>query len=159
MPRNHFADYATFIHRLAGHLSKKSGHEVKYALINSDPQLATKPFDERARLCYLWDTKMVQDADVMVAECSFPSIGLGIELQVAAEKEIPVILAFKDFHDNHAEPVKYINPDKTQHDLQIGQGIVSLMALGVPTIFKVHRYVADDDGIIVISESIKLLEH
>lgn len=158
VPRSHFAEYAAFLHRLADHLKRCDGHEVKYALVNSDPQLATKPFDERARLCYLWDSRMVHDAEVVIGECSYPAIGLGIELQMAAEKEIPVILVFRDFHDNRAEPVHYTNPDNTEHDLQIGDGFISVMALGLPTVFRVHRYTTEDEAISQIGQSVKLLQ-
>ena len=158
VPRNHFAEYASFLHGLAGSVANNGGHEVKYALVNSDPPLATKPFDERARLCYLWDARMVQEADVVVAECSFPSIGLGIELQLAAENETPVIIILRDFHDNRAAPVHYVNPDHTEHELQIGDGFVSLMALGLPTVVKVHRYSQEEEAIRQVSESLKLLE-
>lgn len=131
---------------------------MKYALVNSDPQLASKPFDERAKLCYLWDSKMVQEAEVVVAECSFPAIGLGIELQNAADNETPIILAFRDYDDNRAAPVLYTNPDNTEHELQIGDGFVSLMALGLPTVVKVHQYGTYEDGIAMISNSVKILQ-
>ena len=86
-----------FIHRLAKELSEKNeSHDVKYALLNSDPQLATRPFNERARLCYLWDREMVEEADAVVAEASFPGIGLGIELQLAEAKNIPTIICSSD---------------------------------------------------------------
>ena len=84
VPRPLFANYAKFIHSLANSLREEpKGHEVKYALVDSDPQLATKPFDERARLCYVWDREMVEQAEVVIAEASFPSTGLGIEMQLA----------------------------------------------------------------------------
>ena len=63
-----------------------------YALVNSDPQLASKPFEERARLCYLWDRNMVEQAELIIAEASFPSTGLGIEMQIAESKGTPIIL-------------------------------------------------------------------
>ena len=157
VPRNHFAGYANFLHSLADSLARDRDKDVKYALINSDPQLATKPFHERARLCYAWDARMVQEADVVVAECSFPSIGLGIELQIAAENKTPIVILFRDFHDNRAVPVHYFNPDDSEHELQIGDGFVSLMALGLPTVFKVHRYSEDWEAVRQVSDSLKLL--
>lgn len=156
VPRSQFAAYASFVHQVAERLSG-DGHVVKYALMNSDPQLASKPFEDRARLCYLWDSRMVQEAEVVVAECSFPSIGLGIELQIAAERETPIVIAFRDFIDNRAQPVRYHNPDQTEHELQIGDGFVSLMALGLPTVFKVHRYATNEDGVEQITQSLRLL--
>ena len=158
VPRFHFDQYTALIHRLAGELAVNGRHEVKYALVNSDPQLATKPVAERARLCYLWDARMVQDADVVIAECSFPSIGLGIELQIAVQNETPVIVAFRDFSDNRASPVSYKNPDETEHELQIGDGFISLMALGLPTIFGIHRYSDEDSAVKQICDSVALLQ-
>lgn len=83
-----FDEHIAFIHELAGKL-KSAGHEVMYALVNSDPQLASKPADERARLCYLWDRNMIEHAELLIAEASFPSTGLGIEMQIAEGKGTP----------------------------------------------------------------------
>jgi hypothetical protein len=84
VPRNLFREHTSFIHQLASELRRTDdAHEVRYALVNSDPQLAAKPFGERARLCYLWDRDMVEQADLVIAELSFPSTGVGIEMQIA----------------------------------------------------------------------------
>lgn len=148
VPRNLFREYVEFLHSLASALKEgRSAHQVKYALVNSDPQLAAKPSGERARLCYLWDREMVEEADLVIAEASFPSTGLGIEMQVAGAKSIPIILCFRDFGLNKSDPVNYENPDHKHHDLQIGEGYVSLMALGVPSVFRVVRYRNPVDGI------------
>src|SRR5688572_9109516 len=85
VPREIFSEHAEFIHDLASRLTA-SGHKVTYALRDSDPQLGEKPFNERARLCYLWDRGMVEEAELMIAETSFPSTGLGIEMQIAEAK-------------------------------------------------------------------------
>lgn len=158
VPRSHFEEYVQSIHHLADVLSQENANEVNYALVNSDPQLATKPFEDRARLCYLWDARMVQESEVVIAECSFPSIGLGVELQLAVEREIPIIIIFRDFKDNKATPTQYSNPDQSIHELQIGDGFVSLMALGLPTIFKVHSYQSDVDAASQVVSSLKLLQ-
>ena len=137
--RDLFADYTLFIHELAASLTA-AGHEVKYALVNSDPQLAFKPFGERARLCYLWDREMVEEAELVIAETSFPSTGQGIELQIAENRDIPILICFRDVDQNRADAVSYLNPDGQQYELQIGDGFVSLMALGLPSVFRVIRY-------------------
>jgi hypothetical protein len=90
-----FDDHISFIHGLASEL-KAVGHQVRYALVNSDPQLAEKPFKEGARLCYLWDRNMVEEADLLIAEASFPSTGLGIEMQLAEAKGTPIVLCFRE---------------------------------------------------------------
>ena len=116
------------------------GHIVKYALKNSDPQLSEVEQHQKPKLCYFWDRKMVEEAQCIVAETSFPSIGLGIELQIAANKMIPIILLHKDYSVNVAKMVEYTNPDGTTHQLQIGEGKISLMALGLPNIYSTYYY-------------------
>ncbi len=155
VPRDFFDTYTNFIHTLA-HYFKKREHIVKYALVDSDPQLAKKPFEERAPLCYYWDRNMVEEADVIIAEASYPSTGLGIELQIAANNEIPIILCFQDDKQLQAHPIEYENPDHKKYTLQVGEGYVSLMALGLPNIYKVIKY-HPHNGIDKISESIELL--
>jgi hypothetical protein len=156
VPRESFEEHVGFIHELASTLQKE-GHEVKYALVNSDPQLASKPFTDKASLCYLWDRNMVEEAALVIAEASFPSTGLGIEMQIAEAKGTPIIVAFRDFGTNKVTEVSYENPDHTHHNLQIGEGFITLMALGVPTVFKVIRYKDREDGQKLILETIKLL--
>jgi hypothetical protein len=151
-----FDEHIAFIHAVAGML-KGVGHEVMYALVNSDPQLATKPFEDRARLCYLWDRNMVERANLVIAEASFPSTGLGIEMQIAESNATPIILCFRDFGVNKVETVTYENPDHCKHHLQVGEGFVTLMALGVPTVFKVVRYSDSHQGLEKIAAALDLL--
>jgi hypothetical protein len=140
VPRAAFQQYAAFIHKIADALRSAGIEQVTYALVSSDPQLAEKPFDERARLCYLWDRELVERADVIIAEATFPSIGMGIELQVAESLGKPIILVFQRNSEYKAPPADYRNPDATEHTLQIGEGYVSLMALGLPNIFHAAGY-------------------
>ena len=49
------------------------------------------------------------------------------------------------------------NPDHSQHNLQVGDGFVTLMALGVPTIFKVIRYTDEQDGLAKVASALDLL--
>lgn len=147
VPRPDFESYVQFIHCLASHVSLQLSAEVKYALRDSDPQLSTKPFSERARLCYLWDRQMVEWADVVIAEASYPSIGLGIELQIAEAEDKPIVLAFRRDEALKASPVSYRNPDDIEHDLQLGEGYISLMALGLPSVFEVVGYTSDQDAL------------
>jgi len=161
VPRELFESYASYLHRLAASLRDFSDVSVvRYALIDSDPQLSTKPAAERAKLCYDWDRRMVEEADLVVADASFPSTGLGIELQIAQNAGIPIIMLVGDHGVNRARPVDYENPDHSVHQLQVGDGIVSLMALGLPNIRKVVFYSAFDAGIAGALEAVGLyLQH
>lgn len=156
VPRDRFDSYVQFIHELAHRLSL-GGSFVRYALRDSDPQLATKPFEDRARLCYSWDHEMVETSDVLVAEASYPSTGLGIELQIATSKGIPIVVCFEKTATNRVSAAEYLNPDHSRHVLQVGEGYVSLMALGVPTIFKVIGYKNAEDAFGAVVNSVALL--
>lgn len=157
VPRQIFPDYVQFLHKLARTLRSLPGDpEVKYALVDSDPQLAHKPAENRAALCYDWDRRMVEGADLVVAEVSFPSTGLGIELQIAESAGKPIIMLIGDHGFNRIHSAHYKNPDRSEHDLQVGDGIVSLMAMGLPGIRKIVRYSDFEDGIVGAVEAAKL---
>jgi hypothetical protein len=159
VPREFFCEYSDFLHNLASSLKQENaGHIVKYALVNSDPQLAEHPPSERAKLCYEWDRNIVQEVDLVIGEASFPSIGLGIELQIAISKATPIILCYRNYRNNKAEPVCYENPDKSIHQLQIGKGFISLMALGLPTVQAVIEYYKYEDGIAKVIKSVNSIE-
>ena len=157
VPRDIFADYVGYIHQLAMALRQIAGvSSVRYALVDSDPQLASKPAGEQAGLCYDWDRRMVEEADLVIADASFPSTGLGIELQVAEAAGIPVIMLIGNLGINRVKEVQYRNPDSSEHELQIGRGVVSLMALGLPAIRKKVQYRAFDEAISGATDAARL---
>lgn len=156
VPRSDFPAYVNLLESLAAHLNDMYGTEVKYALRDSDPQLAQKPFADRARLCYTWDREMVEWADLVVAEASYPSTGLGIELQIACARNTPIIVAFKLDERHRAPPVEYRTPDHDLHSLQLGEGYVSLMALGLPTIARVLSYTSDADALSKVGAAVEV---
>ncbi len=156
VPRHEFDEYARLIHAIA-RSCEENGAEVRYALRDSDPQLAVKPTSERARLCYLWDREMVEWADAVVADATYPSIGVGIELQIAEQRGMPIVLCYRRSAVNQAAVVEYENPDRSQHSLQIGEGYVSLMALGVPTIFRVVGYTSSEDALRSVVDAVATL--
>jgi len=158
VPRQEFHRYVSFIHGLADHLSRECGVNVKYALRDSDPQLAEKPFAERARLCYLWDREMVEWADVVVADATYPSTGLGIELQIAENRDIPIILCFEGLSAHKALPITYETPDHIEHSLQLGDGYVSLMALGLPSVYKVIPYTDSSNAYRALVELLRVIQ-
>lgn len=100
---------------------------------------------------------MVEWADVIVAEASYPSTGLGIELQLACSQETPIVMAFKLDGRHKALPIQYKTPDEEIHNLQLGDGYVSLMALGLPSLFKVLPYATASEAYLEIGKSIETL--
>ncbi|OBY28546.1 hypothetical protein [Leisingera sp. JC1] len=160
VPKPVFNEYVDVIHGIASATrASVDGLTVKYALVDSDPQLEKRKQDDKARLCYLWDRKMVEEADIVIAEASFPSTGLGIELQIAESNDTPIILLFKDYGCNRAAERHYQNPeDSIDHILQIGEGFVTLMALGMPSIFRVIRYEDLEDCARQLANALSVLE-
>jgi len=78
-------------------------------------------------------------------------------MQIAENRGTPIIVCFRDFGTNKVESVSYENPDHSRHSLQVGEGFVTLMAMGVPTIFKVIRYSDRLDGLAKIMSALDLL--
>lgn len=156
VPRDLFVEYTSFIYSLARTL--EATHDVQYALRDSDPQLAMKELGERARLCYLWDRQMVENAESMIADVSFPSTGLGIELQIAESRNTPLVLCYRDWGSNRAKTITYETPDQTRHQLQIGTGFASLMVMGISNVFKTIQYSNASEGIQQVVASISLLD-
>ncbi len=157
VPRGIFSEYVSYLHELAAQFRKIDAiKSVQYALINSDPQLSLKPEGDRPALCYDWDRRMVESADLIVAEASFPSTGLGIELQIAETAGLPVIMLIGDLGINRVHGAHYENPDHSEHDLQIGKGIVSLMALGLPAIRKIVHYRTFSEAVVGATEAVQL---
>jgi nucleoside 2-deoxyribosyltransferase len=157
LPRAVFHEYVAFIHKMAEALRSAGTERVTYALIDSDPQLAKKPSNERARLCYRWDRELVEQADIIIAEATFPSIGMGIELQLAESLSKPIILTFQRDDEYKAPETDYRNPDSSEHTLQIGDGYVSLMALGLPNILQAIGYTNRSQAIEDIVSAVELL--
>jgi len=153
VPRDEFQTYTRFVQELASSLEQRNV-VVHYALRDSDPQLAEKPFEERARYCYRWDREMVERADLVIADATYPSTGLGIELEIAAAHEIPIIICFERTRKHQALTIEYENPDHTHHYLQIGEGFVSLMALGIPSVCRVIPYGSFQEGIAAVVRAV-----
>ena len=57
---------------------------------------------------------------------------------------------------NRIESPHYTNPDRSEHDLQVGEGIVSLMALGLPAIRKTVPYSTFTDGLSRATKAVEL---
>lgn len=157
VPRELFDSYVTFIHALANELRRAGCEKVSYALIDSDPQLAQKPAEEKGRLCYVWDRELVRGADVLFAEVTYPSLGTGIELQIAADMGIPIVLCYERTAHHKAPPAEYQNPDHSRHALQIGEGYVSLMVLGLPTLFRAIGYDSPESAFSQVGEVVRVM--
>lgn len=134
VPVEIFKEYSEHIKNLARILSEDFSFKVLYALEHSDPKLATYRKTERPDLCYKWDRSMVENSDLIIAEASFPSTGMGIELQIANEVNIPILLIYSDYWRHRESEKFYSATDGELHELQIGNGIISIMLQGLPMV-------------------------
>jgi hypothetical protein len=152
VPRDTFSTYVATVHAVASGLAAMDTvRRVRYALVDSDPALAGEVTADRPKLCYQWNRRMIEEAHLLIAEVSYPSTGLGIEAEIAASKRIPIIFIYRDYSTNRAVPVSHVNPAGETHELQIGDGIVSLMALGIPSVARVMRYETAEHALIQLS--------
>ena len=62
------------------------------------------------------------------------------DFSAAEYSNIPIIMLVGELGINRVEKVKYQNPDNKFNHLQIGEGIVSLMALGIPSVKRIVPY-------------------
>jgi hypothetical protein len=78
-------------------------------------------------------------------------------LQLACSQETPIILFFKLEEKHRAPPIDYKTPDKKEHSLQLGEGYVSLMALGLPSLFRIHPYVDVEHALAGLNSALEIL--
>jgi hypothetical protein len=95
---------------------------------------------------------MVEESDIVIAEATYPSTGLGIELKIAAESGRPIVICYNRAHS--VEPVEYENPDRSMHHLQIGSGHVTLMALGLPSLKEEIGYRDESELMYMLGDAI-----
>lgn len=145
--RDLFDEYVSFIIDLAKNIEQSFSIPCKYALRDSDPKLSKYRPEERPRLCYLWDRDMVENAKFIIAEVSFPSTGVGMEIEIANQKGIPILLVYREFKSCKAEVKNYRLASGEIHVLEIGNRIASVMVQGCPSIIHEIEYKDSDDGI------------
>lgn len=93
------------------------------------------------------DRELVEQCDLFIAEASFPSTGLGQELQIAEANKKPVILIYRDYACNIAEKKDYKTKSGDSHSIEIGNKIVSVMVQGNPAVIKEIPYSSTEDCI------------
>jgi hypothetical protein len=142
VPKNSLSQYLEHIQHIAQAL-EALGPSVHHAFKDSDPKLGDLAESEKAHNCYKMDRDLVLQSALVIAEASFPSIGLGIELEIANENKIPILICYSKKFINPAERKCYQLGEAKSHELQIGKGYVSLMALGLPMLREVFDCTSD----------------
>lgn len=101
---------------------KKSGHEVlQYGSDHLSPTELVNRTDEEIEKAYKMLDKLMKQADIVVAEISLPSVGIGYEISEAISQKKPVLaLTYKkaDFQPlatiegNKSKFIKYVKYDQ-----------------------------------------------
>jgi hypothetical protein len=155
VPQRHFNRYVQSMHDAIAAVENTLHCTARYALRDSDPELAEHPQQSRAHLCYTWDRDMVLEADLVIADVTFPSIGVGIELGLAASQDIPIVLTYCcDLAPRAGHKLYGLPGSASTQALQVGEGFVTLMALGLPTLIQVNVYHAPEDYAAVVLTSV-----
>ena len=108
-----------FYERIAS-LCEDMGFQAYVPHLHTDPGDTT---DRSPRDIYLTDMARVRKSDVVIAYVGSPSVSVGMELQLAAQNDIPVILLYE------------------------GDGRVSRFALGLPCVVSHIQFDDYDDAL------------
>lgn len=154
VPFELFEDYMKFISDVGGILIEK-GHVVRSALtIRNDPN--TNIISD-SNTCYSTYKRIIEKSDVVVAETSFPSTGIGIELQIAASNNIPIILLHNSKHFENKSKIHYGGGDnKKDMEFIIGKGGMSAMLEGLPSVSEIISYNSYSKAISHISKIVEV---
>lgn len=134
VPLKVFPEYKRVIESVADLVEGLFGCKARYALEDSDPQLSRMKRERRPPECYHMDRELVEGSQLVIAEVSFPSTGLGQELQIAEYNSIPIILCYKDWGCNIAETKDYRTRAGEPHSIELGNRIVTVMVQGNPSV-------------------------
>ena len=86
-------EHAAVYQHLVGHL-QTLGHEVLSAHV-ADPEVLEREKDTPPRLVFERDVAWVHECDVMIAEVSTPSLGVGYEYGLAVQLGKPVLCVYR----------------------------------------------------------------
>jgi hypothetical protein len=154
LPSAIFSEYKTLIVGIADMIEDIFQCKVRYALEDSDPFLPKYNIPKRPAECYRMDRELAEQCDLFIAEASFPSTGLGQELQIVAYNNKPAILIYKNYGNNLAEKKDYRTKSGEGHTIELGNKIVSVMVQGNPAIKREILYKNKDECIQQVKEFI-----
>jgi hypothetical protein len=80
---------------------KKEGHKVYEITLKPSKGFVYNLSDEEKVEQYKRVLSWITDADVIVAECSYSSLGVGYEISLALEKGKPVVALYEEGHAPH----------------------------------------------------------
>ena len=150
-----FEEYNKLIVSIADMVKETLNCDVRYALEDSDPMLPDYSIEKRPSECYRMDRELVEECDLFIAEASFPSTGLGQELQVAEYNNKPVMLIYRHWGDNDACKKDYETRNGEIHSIELGNKVVSVMVQGNPAVIKEIEYNSTSDCLEAIKNQLQ----
>ena len=122
VPELHREEYADGLASIVEHLKVAKGWSVTWGVDSAAPidRSGRKP-SEMMKL-YSWYADFIAKADLLIADVTFPSLGVGIELQIACQNSVRTWLITNGRFTPRTN--------------------VSMMALGVPGVEKTIEYTA-----------------
>jgi hypothetical protein len=135
----HFNTYSNIISTLRLEL-KNNGYIVKNALLNGSNNDSSQDDLSNARVCYEWHQQLIKKSDVMIAEVSYPSLGVGIELQLANQLDIPIYLIFNSNMALKSSSKTYNKTESLVSSTNVTHPFISSMALGLNNVEHIIEY-------------------
>jgi hypothetical protein len=94
VPATFFDEYKELIIEIAKLLETKYEYKTKHALKHDDSIHSYIKKHKSAIECYKKCVFDIKESKLLIAEISFPSIGLGQEIEIASQNKIPIIVFF-----------------------------------------------------------------
>lgn len=130
VPNKFFNNYSKTISNLHSFI-ESFGHNVSNALRDNSPYDSSLDDFENAKVCYEWHKSRIEKSNLVIAEVSFPSIGVGIELESANQFNIPIILIYDKILAIKADVKEYEATGDLIKNTNITHPNISSMALGL----------------------------
>lgn len=130
-PNVFFEEYKNLIIEIANLLETKYSCKTHHSIKKEDSRLSYIEKHKTAQECYTKCVKDIKESKLLIAEISFPSIGIGQEIEIASQNQIPIIVLFKDFFNRESKK----------------ELVVSRMALGNPSIIHQIQYTSVNDAL------------
>lgn len=146
VPKRQHPYFVEFNNAVRMLLQFRYGVNFSSALNDNESTLDSYPQEQQARMCYIRDQASVEWSDFIIGDVTFPSTGLGQEVERANSKGIPIIALVRGTRRIKPEERPYlvqpVGGEIEHHALHVGSGGVSFMLQGNPALKVILKYPA-----------------
>lgn len=147
LPKSHLKKYILFIQSLGRMIEESGFAHAKYAFRDTDPFMTNLSPSKIPEFCYKTNAGYIKSSTCIIAEVSFPSTGVGIELQIAEQYRIPIIVVYKKQNISKIKNKYYSLEDNGKYKLYTRTDGVSVVVYGLSSIKKEIQYKSYQDCI------------